>query len=1212
MPLDHGTLIAKPTHRRLRRAVVETLEKRTLYAGDGLQAAYFASADLSGPAVNRLDPQLNFSWKHAAPAKGVSPSPMSVRWTGDIVPPVSGKYTFITAAQGSVLLTLNGQPIISDWRVHRLRSDRAVLTLNAGQKYSLEIDYAAGKYPAKIGFFWTHRRQSRQVVPTGQLYSGIANPASNLAVNEVSGNQIGLTWQDNSDNEAGFRIERSADGGPFVPVTTARARSTSFTDTTAPHGVSLTYQVVATNVSGDSAPAAAPPLKPPAPVQAINLDASGVSGSEIDVTWQDPAGHAAAFVVERSTDGGQTFKPAATVAWPATTFRDTGLARNTNYSYRVIALNDTGSAVATYPIIANTLSGVTNTHPEPTRLGPATEGWQFNTPADGVTVDSERPGNIFYVGDSITFSLDLKVANPAPYSYEVRDYYGNMVDSGPVTDPVGLTVAPQKPGWYKLYVYGPPSSATATFGDTVGGTTFTVFRPNSNFPSPDTIRARGNDYVANFTRIDPQINFDGINGWVGGTPDAAKIPAGPFAARWTGQLRPTQSGTYTFEIDGCVYSADGARIWIDGQELINGWYPNSATKGTIGFHAGQSYDIRVDFAYSVASIAPAFALSWSSTDLGISHQPIPQSVLHSSSTATGSTGDGLTATYYSVAVTGGNLTDNTVRAVTGMGPQRYQANAADPAATIASLDSQISFDSKYYVPDDPQRHRALLISFGTGTVGHLAGVTQIVQHFQNEVEYWEPQNEPNFTYGNGADFVPVMRDFYNTVKAVNPNLKVIGPGVVTVGPYGLAWLRAFFAAGGGQYIDAFSFHAYNNVNRDLTLARESLGGLKALLNQYGLGNIPIWQTEQGYMAAVYGDDEPQNQGEWTMLEQMVFEQYGIPKEQNVLWYDIAAGFWDFPVFWENEEGGLEPAAALMRVWSEELYGTNFSQAYDFGADGNNTYIGSLFTGPGKSVAAFMTGGATDGQVTLNVAGGASVHVVDPFGNASDVPLVNGQATFTVGNLPVYVELAAGQTISVVPVNWGPDLATQPGVTASSSSNGIHPIDPTVPNSLDKIHDGVLQNWYYNFQPSTHPWMDNTPPGTSDWVELDLPTAQSIDHVVVRAPTPWQWDGAPLDYELQFQDSNGRWVTIQHVQEDPKTFGVLSPEDATTVDSFYSERSIFIHTFTPVTTSKIRLLVNNETWGGAATQEAYQAGGQTYPAGQSSPHLTLQEIEIYGQ
>jgi len=82
------------------------------------------------------------------------------------------------------------------------------------------------------------------------------------------------------------------------------------------------------------------------------------------------------------------------------------------------------------------------------------------------------------------------------------------------------------------------------------------------------------------------------------------------------------------------------------------------------------------------------------------------------------------------------------------------------------------------------------------------------------------------------------------------------------------------------------------------------------------------------------------QGRWTMLQMMVYEQYGIPKEHNHYWYDKNGGFWDEPRWVENEDGSLNPVAALLRVYSEELYGTNFSKAYDFGNPGNNCWSGT--------------------------------------------------------------------------------------------------------------------------------------------------------------------------------------------------------------------------------------------------------------------------------
>ncbi len=557
--------------------------------------------------------------------------------------------------------------------------------------------------------------------------------------------------------------------------------------------------------------------------------------------------------------------------------------------------------------------------------------------------------------------------------------------------------------------------------------------------------------------------------------------------------------------------------------------------------------------------------------------------------------------------------DEVVRGVTGMGPQRLKVDdATNPDAAIAAVAPEVALDKQYYLPYDPVRNRSLLLAFANGTrnindpsqdATYLAGVRKIVQRFHNDIKYYEGRNEPNF-FETPEQYVQEIKALYETVKSIDPTCKVIGPGVVDIlGGYGLQWLDRFLAAGGGNYIDAVSFHAYNSVNGDVAEARRCLDGLKWEMNKFGIGNMEIWQTEQGSYAAMYGTYDPRHQGRWTMLQRMVFEQYGITKEHNILWYD-RSGYWDIPAFWECwDDGSLNPAASLMRVYSEEVFGTTFTKSYDFGASGNNMYVGNLYTGPGKSVAAFMSAGSTDGKVHLAVQGGNSLRVVSPFGVAINVPVVNGQAVIDVPELPVFVELAAGQTIDVIPQDWGPDLALQPGVTAKTSGDGQHPLGGSYQNSISKVFDGVHQSWYSNQSPDGDVWYDHTV-GQTPWFELDLPKAQSIGKVVIYSGVPWQWRGSLLDYELQY-DNNGTWTTIEHVQEDPKTIGVYSEWERSTVDSFYSDRYVFRHEFAPVTTSKIRILAHAVTWGGGATQMESEAGGQT-----GFPLMNLSEVEVY--
>ena len=237
-------------------------------------------------------------------------------------------------------------------------------------------------------------------------------------------------------------------------------------------------------------------------------------------------------------------------------------------------------------------------------------------------------------------------------------------------------------------------------------------------------------------------------------------------------------------------------------------------------------------------------------------------------------------------------------------------------------------------------------------------------------------------------------------------------------------------------------------------------------------------------------------------------------------------------------------------------------------------------------------------------GGSSIHVVSAFGVAQDLPVTAGQVTLPVPELPVYVELAPGQTVQPVPVDYGTDLALTPGTVATSSGSGLSPLNSTYPNDISKVINGMLENWYWSQGPGDHPWMGNDAAFPA-WVQVTLPQPMPISHVVVYAGVPWQSDGSLLDYELQY-DQNGSWVTLSHPQEPTNVVDFFTPTVFCTADSFYSDRDVFVHDFAPVTTQKIRLLVHDVTWGGGATADIVAAGGQT------GPHqITLREIELYG-
>jgi subtilase family serine protease len=75
---------------------------------------------------------------------------------------------------------------------------------------------------------------------------------SNLTARLVSSRQVSLTWTDNSNNETGFVIQRSMNGGAWTQIAVVGANVTTYTDTTVSKHKTYSYRVYAYNSTGNS------------------------------------------------------------------------------------------------------------------------------------------------------------------------------------------------------------------------------------------------------------------------------------------------------------------------------------------------------------------------------------------------------------------------------------------------------------------------------------------------------------------------------------------------------------------------------------------------------------------------------------------------------------------------------------------------------------------------------------------------------------------------------------------------------------------------------------------------------------------------------------------------------------------------------------------------------------------------------------------------
>ena len=182
---------------------------------------------------------------------------------------------------------------------------------------------------------------------TTQASGTIPNAPSNLTVTAVSSSQINLTWQDNSTNETGFKVEQAAStSGPWTQIVTTGTNVTSYSNTGLPSCTTYYYRICAYNSGGNSGysniPSATTNPNPPS-----NLTATAVSSSQINLTWQDNSTCETGFMVERSTSSSGPWSQIATVGANVTSYSDTGLNPSTTYYYRVGGSGYSNTASAT-------------------------------------------------------------------------------------------------------------------------------------------------------------------------------------------------------------------------------------------------------------------------------------------------------------------------------------------------------------------------------------------------------------------------------------------------------------------------------------------------------------------------------------------------------------------------------------------------------------------------------------------------------------------------------------------------------------------------------------------------------------------------------------------------------------------------------------------------------------------------------------------------
>jgi beta-glucosidase len=131
----------------------------------GLNAEYFANVDLSGtPVLKRVDSTVNFEWNNVSPGPGVPSGNYSVRWTGELVPPVDGEYRIGANADGGYRIYLEGKRFVDDSAPHGTRTMTTLVHLQAGHSYPIRMEYFHSWWEATARLLWLPPNLSEEAV----------------------------------------------------------------------------------------------------------------------------------------------------------------------------------------------------------------------------------------------------------------------------------------------------------------------------------------------------------------------------------------------------------------------------------------------------------------------------------------------------------------------------------------------------------------------------------------------------------------------------------------------------------------------------------------------------------------------------------------------------------------------------------------------------------------------------------------------------------------------------------------------------------------------------------------------------------------------------------------------------------------------------------------------------------------------------------------
>jgi beta-glucosidase len=165
----------------------------------GLKAEYFNNQQFKGtPFRTQTDENVDFNWWQNPPLPGMKADSFCVRWTGSIVPTVSGRYAFGVRAFGATRLKMDDSLIVDYSNLHSVFTEWKWVEFKAGIPRRVSLEFLDQRADASVQLVWS------KPAPTMKEQALVAAKASDVVV-MVMGLSPRLEGEEMLVNVPGFK-----------------------------------------------------------------------------------------------------------------------------------------------------------------------------------------------------------------------------------------------------------------------------------------------------------------------------------------------------------------------------------------------------------------------------------------------------------------------------------------------------------------------------------------------------------------------------------------------------------------------------------------------------------------------------------------------------------------------------------------------------------------------------------------------------------------------------------------------------------------------------------------------------------------------------------------------------------------------------------------------------------------------------------------------